>query len=447
MPRALTRELIVSTARIVAADMTKRFGLARPRLALAGLNPHAGEGGAMGREEIDTIAPAIAELRAEGLDVVGPLPADTMFHAAARARYDVALTMYHDQGLIPAKTLAFDTGVNVTLGLALRAHLARPRHGLRHRRQRARQPDQPDRSFAAGGAPRAVSLAADGLPPLREVVAAHGLEAKRSLGQNFLFDLNLTGRIARAAGPLEGVVVVEIGPGPGGLTRALLAHGASKVIAIERDERCLAALAEIAAHWPGRLEIIAGDALALDAATLIEKAQGAPLRICANLPYNIATALLTRWLEAEPWPPFYDRLTLMFQREVALRIVATPAERADYGRLAVLAGWRARARLLFDIPPAAFTPPPKVTSSVVELIPRAAPEPCEARLLSAATQAAFGQRRKMLRQSLKSFAAAQGLDLAALLAAARLDPTRRAEEIDVAGFCGLARAAQALAGR
>ncbi|MBV8474132.1 MAG: 16S rRNA (adenine(1518)-N(6)/adenine(1519)-N(6))-dimethyltransferase, partial [Hyphomicrobiales bacterium] len=182
-----------------------------------------------------------------------------------------------------------------------------------------------------------MSLAADGLPPLREVVAAHGLDAKKSLGQNFLFDLNLTGRIARAAGPLEGVAVVEVGPGPGGLTRALLANGALKVIAIERDERCLAALAEIAAHWPDRLEIIAGDALAVDPADLVAKAGGAPLRICANLPYNIGTALLTRWLEAKPWPPFYDRLTLMFQREVALRIVATPAERADYGRLAVLA--------------------------------------------------------------------------------------------------------------
>jgi 16S rRNA (adenine1518-N6/adenine1519-N6)-dimethyltransferase len=289
-----------------------------------------------------------------------------------------------------------------------------------------------------------VSLAADGLPPLREVVAAHGLEAKRSLGQNFLFDLNLTGRIARAAGPLEGVAVIEVGPGPGGLTRALLAHGAMKVIAVERDRRCVAALAEIAAHWPGRLEIIAGDALEVDAAALVAEAGGAPLRICANLPYNIGTALLTRWLEAEPWPPFYDRLTLMFQREVALRIVATPAERADYGRLAVLAGWRTQARLLFDVPPAAFTPPPKVTSSVVELIPRAAPEACDPRLLSAATLAAFGQRRKMLRQSLKPFAARLGIDLGALLDAAALHPTRRAEEIDVAGFCALARAAATL---
>jgi 16S rRNA (adenine1518-N6/adenine1519-N6)-dimethyltransferase len=286
-----------------------------------------------------------------------------------------------------------------------------------------------------------VTLASDGLPPLREVVARHGLDAKRSLGQNFLFDLNLTGRIARAAGPLAGVAVVEIGPGPGGLTRALLAEGAGKVIAIERDERCLAALAEISARWPGRLEVIPGDALEIAPETLIARAEGAPLRICANLPYNIATALLTRWLEAEPWPPFYERLTLMFQREVALRIVATPDQRADYGRLAVLAGWRTRARLLFDIPASAFTPAPKVTSSLVELVPRAAPDPCDRAVLSEAAQAAFGQRRKMLRQSLKGFAAARGVDAAALLAAAGLDPTRRAEEIDIAGFAGLARAA------
>ncbi len=286
-----------------------------------------------------------------------------------------------------------------------------------------------------------MTLASDGLPPLREVVARHGLDAKRSLGQNFLFDLNLTGRIARAAGPLAGVAVVEIGPGPGGLTRALLAEGAGKVIAIERDERCLAALAEISARWPGRLEVIPGDALEIAPETGRARADGAPLRICANLPYNIATALLTRWLEAEPWPPFYERLTLMFQREVALRIVATPDQRADYGRLAVLAGWRTRARLLFDIPASAFTPAPKVTSSLVELVPRAAPDPCDRAVLSEAAQAAFGQRRKMLRQSLKGFAAARGVDAAALRAAAGLDPTRRAEEIDIAGFAGLARAA------
>ncbi len=288
-----------------------------------------------------------------------------------------------------------------------------------------------------------MTLAADGLPPLREVVARCGLEARKSLGQNFLFDLNLTGRIARAAGPLDDVVVVEVGPGPGGLTRALLAHGAKRVIAIERDERALPALAEIGARWPGRLEVIADDALAVTPQALVAMAGGSPIRICANLPYNIGTRLLAGWLEAEPWPPFFDRLTLMFQREVALRIVATPAERADYGRLAVLAGWRTEARILFDVPPAAFTPPPKVVSSVVELVPRPAPDPCDARRLSAVTQAAFGQRRKMLRQSLKAFAAPRGLDAAALVEAAGLDPTRRAEEVDVAGFVRLARAAEA----
>ena len=284
-------------------------------------------------------------------------------------------------------------------------------------------------------------LSADGLPPLREVVAAHGLDARKALGQNFLFDLNLTAKIARAAGPLEGVAVVEVGPGPCGLTRALLAEGAQKVIAIERDGRALPALAEIGAHWPDRLEVIASDALAVRPETLIAKAGGARLRIFANLPYNIATPLLTGWLEAEPWPPFFDRLVLMFQREVAERIVATPAERADYGRLGVLAGWRTQARILFDVPPVAFTPPPKITSSVVELIPRPAPDPCDARVLSALTQAAFGQRRKMLRQSLKSFAASRGLDLVALLAEAGLEPTMRAEEVPVAGFAALARAA------
>jgi 16S rRNA (adenine1518-N6/adenine1519-N6)-dimethyltransferase len=286
-----------------------------------------------------------------------------------------------------------------------------------------------------------MSLAADGLPRLSEVVAAHGLNPRKALGQNFLFDLNLTRKIARAAGPLAGVAVVEVGPGPGGLTRALLSEGAAKVIAIERDARALGALAEIGAHWPGRLQVIEGDALRVAPRTLIDKAGGAPIRIVANLPYNIATALLTQWLEAEPWPPFYERLTLMFQREVALRIVATPAERANYGRLAVLAGWRTEARILFDVAPTAFIPAPKVTSSVVELIPRASPNPCDRAMLSALTQAAFGQRRKMLRQSLKGFAVARGLDLAALIAAAGLEPTMRAEEVGVGGFVALARAA------
>ena len=269
------------------------------------------------------------------------------------------------------------------------------------------------------------------------MVATHGLAAKKSLGQNFLFDLNLTAKIARAAGPLEGTTVFEIGPGPGGLTRALLACGAKRVVAVERDERCLPALAEISARYPGRLEVIAGDALEVDLADHV--ASGAA-RICANLPYNVGTALLVGWLESATWPPFWDRLVLMFQREVAERIVASPRERADYGRLAVLANWRCETRILFDVPASAFTPPPKITSSVVELRPRAQPAPCDARLLSAVTQAAFGQRRKMLRQSLKGL----GVDAALLLEDAGIEPTRRAEEIDVAGFVALARALQKL---
>jgi 16S rRNA (adenine1518-N6/adenine1519-N6)-dimethyltransferase len=290
-----------------------------------------------------------------------------------------------------------------------------------------------------------MSLAADGLPPLREVVAAHGLSPRKALGQNFLFDLNLTGRIARAAGPLAGVAVVEVGPGPGGLTRALLSEGAAKVIAIERDARTLGALAEIGGRWPQRLEIVEGDALTVQSRTLVDKAGQRPIRVVANLPYNIATPLLAGWLEAEPWPPFYDRLVLMFQREVAERIVATPDNRAAYGRLAVLAGWRTDARILFDISPAAFVPAPKVTSSVVELVPRTSPSPCDAATLSALTQAAFGQRRKMLRQSLKGFAAARGLDLLAFLGEVGLEPTLRAEEVPVAAFVALAQLASAQA--
>ena len=287
--------------------------------------------------------------------------------------------------------------------------------------------------------------AIDDLPPLRDVVEAHGLLAKKSLGQNFLYDLNLTSRIARAAGPLDGVTIVEIGPGPGGLTRALLAEGARQVIAVERDERCLPALADIAARYPGRLHVVSGDALEVDLGALVAAHGGGPARICANLPYTVGTALLVRWLESDPWPPWFDRLTLMFQREVAERIVATPTQRVDYGRLAVLSGWRARARILFDVPPSAFTPPPKVTSSVVELIPRAEPLPCDGRILSALTQAAFGQRRKMLRQSLRGFALrGRMLEVQALLEAAGIEPTKRAEEVDVEGFVRLAQAAAAI---
>lgn len=276
-----------------------------------------------------------------------------------------------------------------------------------------------------------MTLAQDGLPPLRDVIANHGLQAMKALGQNFLLDLNLTGRIARAAGPLAGVTVIEVGPGPGGLTRALLAEGAEKVIAIERDRRCLDALAEIAAHYPGRLDVIEGDAMQVDMAKL---ATGR-VRIAANLPYNIATPLLIGWLQSEPWPPFYEKMTLMFQREVAERIVATPDDDA-YGRLGVISGWRAEARILFDISPKAFTPPPKVVSSVVELVPRQAPLACDRARLERVTAAAFGQRRKMLRQSLKSL----GTDPLPLLAAAGIVETARAEEIDVAGFVRLANA-------
>ncbi len=272
-------------------------------------------------------------------------------------------------------------------------------------------------------------IAGDGLPPLREVIARHGLVARKGLGQNFLLDLNLTGRIARAAGDLANVTVIEIGPGPGGLTRALLAEGAAKVIAVERDQRCLAALAEIAAHYPGRLEILSADALAVDLATIA----AGPLKVVANLPYNIGTPLLIGWLTAERWPPAFVSLTLMFQREVAQRIVAAPGDEA-YGRLGVLAGWRTEARLLFDVDPRAFTPPPNVVSSVVQLIPRARPLACRTAALERVTAAAFGQRRKMLRQSLRTL----GVDAERLLAEAGIDGTRRAEEVDIAGFVALA---------
>ncbi|MBN8999860.1 MAG: 16S rRNA (adenine(1518)-N(6)/adenine(1519)-N(6))-dimethyltransferase RsmA [Rhizobiales bacterium] len=271
--------------------------------------------------------------------------------------------------------------------------------------------------------------AIDGLPPLREVIARHGLSAVKALGQNFLLDLNLTGRIARAAGPLDGVTVIEVGPGPGGLTRALLAAGAARVGAIARDRRCLDALAEIAAHYPGRLDVIEGDALA----TRLDELATGRVRIVANLPYNIATPLLIGWLQAEPWPPFYEKLVLMFQRDAGERIVARQGDDA-YGRLGVLAGWRTEAQILFDISPRAFTPPPKVVSSVVELVPRPLPLACDRSRLERVTAAAFGQRRKMLRQSLKSL----GVDPLPLIAAAGLPDTARAEEIDVAGFVRLA---------
>lgn len=278
--------------------------------------------------------------------------------------------------------------------------------------------------------------AIDDLPPLREVIRRHDLSARKSLGQNFLLDLNLTARIARAAAPLEETTVIEIGPGPGGLTRALLALGARRVIAVERDERALAALAEIAAHYPGRLEIVSGDAMTFDPRPMLT---GGPVRIVANLPYNISTVLLARWLTADPWPPWYDMMVLMFQREVAERIVAKAGDDA-YGRLSVLANWRSEPKMLFDVSPSAFVPPPKVTSTVVRFVPRAAPLPCDTRALERVTEAAFGQRRKMLRQSLKSL----GVDAQELIASANLDPTQRAETVPVSGFVDLARALTAM---
>ena len=271
----------------------------------------------------------------------------------------------------------------------------------------------------------------DNLPPLREVIRRHGLTPKKSLGQNFLFDLNLTTRIARAAEPLENITVVEIGPGPGGLTRALLALGARRVVAIERDQRAIAALEEIAARYPDRLEIVAGDALSIDPREHLGPERA---RVVANLPYNIATALLVGWLTVEPWPPWYDSLLLMFQREVAERIVAAPGSKT-YGRLSVLTGWRTEAKILFDVARSAFVPPPKVTSSIVRLTPRQVPLACDSVVLQRVTEAAFGQRRKMLRQSLKTL----GVDAIALLTEAGIEPTARAEEIPVEGFVALAR--------
>jgi 16S rRNA (adenine1518-N6/adenine1519-N6)-dimethyltransferase len=273
--------------------------------------------------------------------------------------------------------------------------------------------------------------AIDDLPPLREVIRRYSLSARKSLGQNFLTDLNLTARIARAASPLEDATIIEIGPGPGALTRALLALGARRVIVVERDERAVPALEEISRHYPGRLEIICADAQHLDPRPWLGSTRA---RIVANLPYNIATALLIDWLSIEPWPPWYDMMVLMFQREVAERIVARENDQA-YGRLGVLANWRAETKILFDISPAAFVPQPKVTSSVVRLVPRTVLDVCDRRALEQVAAAAFGQRRKMLRQSLKSLA----VDPARLAAAAHVDLTRRAETVPVGGFVAMAR--------
>ncbi|WP_149142228.1 16S rRNA (adenine(1518)-N(6)/adenine(1519)-N(6))-dimethyltransferase RsmA [Gemmobacter caeruleus] len=271
----------------------------------------------------------------------------------------------------------------------------------------------------------------DGLPPLREVIRAHELVAKKQLGQNFLLDLNLTAKIARQAGDLSGCDVLEIGPGPGGLTRGLLAEGARRVLAVEKDARCLPALAEIQAAYPGKLEVINGDALEVDVLAHLTP----PIRVVANLPYNVGTELLIRWLTPATWPPFWESLTLMFQKEVAERIVAKP--RGDhYGRLALLAQWRCEAKIVLHLPPEAFTPAPKVHSAVVHLTRLPGPRfPADEKVLSRITAMAFNQRRKMLRSSLKGL----GPDIEARLEAAGIAPTARAEEIPLEGFCALAR--------
>ncbi len=270
----------------------------------------------------------------------------------------------------------------------------------------------------------------DGLPPLRAVIAEHGLSARKALGQNFLLDLNLTRKIARRVGDLTACDVLEVGPGPGGLTRALLMEGARHVTVIERDARCLPALEQISAAWPGRLTVVMGDALSVELPEMTP-----PVRIAANLPYNIGTELLVRWLTPPDWPPFWASLTLMFQREVAERIVAAPGSKA-YGRLSILAQWRCEARIAFELPPRAFTPPPKVSSAVVHL--DALPEPrfpADPKVLERVVAAAFNQRRKMLRAALKGLAP----DAEDLLRAAGIAPTERAENLSLEAFCALAR--------
>ncbi len=273
--------------------------------------------------------------------------------------------------------------------------------------------------------------AIDNLPPLRQIIGDHRLVARKSLGQNFLLDLNLTARIARQAGDLSGCDVLEVGPGPGGLTRGLLAEGARRVLAVEKDPRCLPALAQIEAACPGRLRVIIGDALKLDPLRCLTP----PIRVVANLPYNVGTELLVRWLTPETWPPCWDSLTLMFQQEVARRITARPGSKT-YGRLAILAQWRCEGRIALVLPPEAFTPPPKVHSAVVHLTRRERPLfPADPKILSRVVAQAFNQRRKMLRASLKGLVP----DIEHHLIAAGLNPTDRAEQIPIEGFCALAR--------
>lgn len=278
-----------------------------------------------------------------------------------------------------------------------------------------------------------MSSVPDGLPPLGDVVRALQLSARKTLGQHFILDLNLTRRIARSAGSLVGKTVVEVGPGPGGLTRALFLEGAERVIAVERDERCQPALEAISGRYPDRLEIHFADAININWREVAERGKTRPI-IVANLPYNVATLLLVNWLEADPWPPWWSHMALMFQKEVAERVVAAPNTKA-YGRLSVLAQWRTRPRMLFTLNPEVFTPPPAVDSAVVEFKPIEKPQPeCSVRSLAKVTAAAFGQRRKMLRQSLKSLVA----EPEALLGAAGLTATLRGEALSISDFARLA---------
>jgi len=274
----------------------------------------------------------------------------------------------------------------------------------------------------------------DSLPALREVIAANDLSARKSLGQNFLLDLNLTAKIARQAGPLDGCDILEIGPGPGGLTRGLLAEGARFVLAIEKDRRCLTALHQISNAYPERLTVLEGDALSIDPLQYLTP----PIKVAANLPYNIGTELLIRWLTPPQWPPFWTSLTLMFQREVADRIVAQPGSKA-YGRLALLAQWRCDPQIVMSLPPEAFTPPPKISSAVVHFTALPAPRfPADPKVLERVIAMAFNQRRKMLRSALKGL----GPDIEDRLVAAGLKPTERAEQVSLEGFCNLARQIQ-----
>ena len=367
---ALSIPAITEQAEITARDLERYFGVAEPRLAITGLNPHAGEGGTIGDEEATIIVPAIEELRRRGIQVTGPFPADTIFHASARKAFDAIICMYHDQALIPVKLIGFHAGVNVTLGLPFIR--TSPDHGTAL--TVAGTGRACDRSLiAALKLARRMARCGAGtwtyehpLPPLREVISRHGLSARRSLGQNFLLDLNLTRRIARAAQPLAEHTIIEVGPGPGGLTRALLIEGAGRVVAVERDQRALPAISEIAAAYPGRVDMVCGDALETNWAAL---ARG-PTKVVVQPAIQHRYPAAVEWLTVETWPPWYQSLTLMFQKEVAQRITAGPGSKV-YGRLSVLAQWRTKAVRLFDIGPRAFTPAPKVTSSLVQITPRA----------------------------------------------------------------------------